>query len=51
MTAPRDHHRGPSRRSVLAGAFAALGWSAFDRAEAQAQDAPAVRPRSRRASG
>ncbi len=37
MTIPRDH-RGSSRRSVLAGAFAALGWSAFDRAEAAAQE-------------
>ena len=40
-----------SRRSVLAGAFGALGWSAFDRAEAEAQervgrDAP-VAPRER----
>ena len=27
-----------SRRSVLAGAFGVLGWSAFDRAEAEAQE-------------
>jgi len=27
-----------SRRSVLAGAFATLGWAAFDRAEAVAQE-------------
>jgi galactonate dehydratase len=37
MTTPRDN-RGPSRRSVLTGAFAALGWSAFDRDEAEAQE-------------
>ncbi|MBX6313274.1 MAG: galactonate dehydratase [Isosphaeraceae bacterium] len=29
---------GVNRRSVLAGAFAALGWSAFERAEADAQE-------------
>jgi galactonate dehydratase len=48
MTTP-SHHRRASRRSVLAGAFAALGWSALDRAEAEAQEragstAP-IRPR------
>jgi galactonate dehydratase len=37
MTKPSDN-RGPSRRTVLAGAFAALGWSAFDHAEAEAQE-------------
>ncbi len=37
MTRPMPH-RGPSRRSVLAGAFAALGWSALDRAEAETQE-------------
>src|SRR5262249_41179228 len=37
MTIPSDHRR-PSRRSVLAGAFAALGWAALDRTEAEAQE-------------
>ncbi len=37
MTEPSDN-RGASRRTVLAGAFAALGWSAFDHAEAEAQE-------------
>jgi galactonate dehydratase len=50
MIMERDN-RGPSRRSVLAGAFAALGWSALDRAEAEAQERTAssapVRPRER----
>ncbi len=50
MTRP-SHPLRPSRRSVLTGAFAALGWSALDRAEAEAQERAAgsapVRPRER----
>jgi galactonate dehydratase len=50
MTSP-SHHRRPSRRSVLAGAFAAMGWSALDRAEAEAQERAAgaapIGPRQR----
>ena len=38
MPVPQDGRGVASRRSVLAGAFGALGWSAFDRAEAQAQE-------------
>ena len=38
MSMSRDDRGVTSRRSVLAGAFGALGWSAFDRAEAQAQE-------------
>jgi galactonate dehydratase len=38
MTEWRGHRRGASRRAVLAGAFAAMGWSTFDRAEAEVQE-------------
>ena len=51
MTTTRDHRGGASRRELLAGAFAAIGWAALDGREAGAQershpDAP-LRPRER----
>src|SRR6185437_664326 len=38
MLMPEETPRSVNRRSVLAGAFATLGWSAFDRSEAEAQE-------------
>src|SRR6476620_2535555 len=38
MPSPNRSPGAVDRRSVLAGAFAALGWAAFDRAEAVAQE-------------
>ena len=38
MNKNHETHEILSRRSVLAGAFATLGWAAFDRAEAGAQE-------------